>query len=157
MSFGLKSGSESLSGASVSLICTLDRYTDIISIFKSDDKTVVATAFSRCNQTYCRNLNPSYIFTVTGNTVEITIKSLQRAEDQKWWTCRTISLQAQRSEKQFHLTVYSEYDNKHHKMFRSFGRSVRNYICLYLAAGYDFIFLTILTTLSLSYIIGCKC
>lgn len=113
-SFNLQSGSESLSGASVSLICTLDGYTDNIFIFSSDNKTNVGRELSKCDQTKCRNVNPAYNFTITGNTIEISIKSLQRAADQKWWTCRTFVSQTQSSEKQFQLTVYSEYDKIYH-------------------------------------------
>lgn len=109
-SFNITSGSEGLSGHRVQLICTLTSYTNLIYIYKSVDNTDLGTFLAACDQTKCSNPNPNYSYSTTGKTVVVTIKNLQRADDQKVWTCRTTTQQNQLSEKQFYLTVYSEYD-----------------------------------------------
>ena len=124
-SFSLKVGTESLSGESAHLICTLDSYTGGIFIIKSDDSQNIGIALSTCDATACRS-KQGYDFTSTGTTVKITIKRLQRAEHQKWWTCRTIVNQNQVSEKQFQLKVYSEYKNKIPQAFRSLNNHIRS-------------------------------
>ncbi|XP_060599960.1 hemicentin-1-like [Ruditapes philippinarum] len=87
-----------LKGSNIQLVCEISQFSssDILQVYKSSSKLPSSlsdvTSMARCLQSLCLTGGIGrYTFSADNSNVYINISSVNRSEDQKWWTCAIIN------------------------------------------------------------------
>jgi hypothetical protein len=96
-------------GGDIQIVCEVSQFTndDVVRVYKTDSllqDITTASIVTLCISSQCVVTIPRHTFSPSSSGVTITVTSINRAEDQKYWTC---AINNQRQYMQ--LTVYSRY------------------------------------------------
>ena len=93
-----------IKGQQIVLVCSISDFTSYVSLFKTDrPPTSADVQLCFCNSLECSPYGQRYKVTSNTSGIYITFPSLDRVQDQKYWTCSinqsTVSMQ---------LVIYSK-------------------------------------------------
>ena len=83
-----------MKGSDIQLVCEISQFSnsDIVNVYKTDSRLPSSlagiTSLTLCVPTFCTTtVSGRYTFSSYYNNVYINITSVNRSDDQKWWTC----------------------------------------------------------------------